>query len=90
MTTTIPRQHRVREPIVVAATQHDFFPRIFVWRGQRHDVQSVEACRTEVRRGWRGEAARHIFTVRARGALFQLSQDVSRGTWELDSIQPSG
>lgn len=80
------RSRRVDEPISVPAKQHGFFPKAFVWRGQRHDVRAVEACRTEVRRGWQGDVERHYFTVRVEGAVFELAQDLARDTWQLERV----
>ena len=40
-----PRPRRVSEPILVPVKLHGYFPKAFVWRGQRHDVRAVEACR---------------------------------------------
>jgi uncharacterized protein DUF6504 len=77
---------RVREPIVMAALQNGFFPKAFVWRGQRHDVRAVEACRTEVRRGWQGQVESHHFRVRTEGAVFELAQDLARDTWHLEAV----
>lgn len=88
MLTTAPQ--RLQEPIVIAAKQHNFFPKVFVWRGQRHDVQSVEACRTEVRRGWRGPAERHCFRVRTDAGIFELVQDLARDVWLLETLWAKG
>jgi hypothetical protein len=80
------RSHRVNEPIAVPAKQHGFFPKVFVWRGQRHDVRAVESCRTEVRRNWRGRVEQHHFRVRTESAIFDLTQDPSRDTWQLERV----
>jgi hypothetical protein len=77
---------RVNEPIAIAAKQHNFFPKAFVWRGRRHDVRAVEDCRTEVRRDWRGRVERHLFRVRTEGAIFELAQDPARDTWQLERV----
>jgi hypothetical protein len=77
---------RIHEPIAVPAKQNGYFPRAFVWRGQRHDVHAVEACRTEVRRGWQGLVERHYFRVRTAGAVFELAQDITRDTWHLERV----
>ena len=66
--------------------QNGFFPKSFVWRGQRHDVRSVESCRTEVRRGWRGAVERHLFKVRTAGGTFELTQDLARDTWHVERM----
>ncbi len=80
------RSHRINEPIAVPAKQHGFFPKVFVWRGQRHDVRAVESCRTEVRRNWRGRVEHHHFRVRTEAAIFELTQDPSRDTWQLERV----
>ena len=77
---------RVNEPIAVTAKQHGFFPRMFVWRGRRHDVRAIEACRTEVRRDWQGRVERHLFRVRTDAAVFELTQDPVLDTWRLERV----
>jgi hypothetical protein len=72
------------EPIAVPIKQHNFFPRAFVWRGERHDVRAVEACRTETRRGWRGVITHHRFRVRTDVGWFELVQDAARDLWHLE------
>jgi hypothetical protein len=73
----------VREPVQVADKQNGFFPRAFVWRGRRHDVRAVEACRTEQRRG---RVRRHLFRVRTDRAVFELAQDVRRDQWRVEQV----
>jgi len=77
---------RTREPIVMTAKQNGYFPKAFVWRGQRHDVRAVESCRTEVRRGWQGKVESHHFRVRTAGAVFELTQDLACDTWQLERV----
>jgi hypothetical protein len=86
MATLAQRARRINEPVSVPVKQHDFFPKAFVWRGQRHDVHAVEDCRTEVRRGWQGQVERHYFRVRAEDSLFELTQDLARDTWQLERV----
>ncbi|MBP7693064.1 MAG: hypothetical protein KA764_14165 [Anaerolineales bacterium] len=74
---------RMGEPIQMAATQNGFFPRAFVWRGRRHDVRAVMACRTEARRG---QVRRHLFQVRTDGAVYELAQDVAHDQWRLEQV----
>ena len=81
-----PRPRKISEPILVPVKLHGLFPKTFVWRGQRHDIRSVESCRTEVKRGWPGNVQRHHFTVRTEGAVFELAQDLARDTWELERV----
>ncbi len=77
---------RIHELVAVPAKQNDFFPKAFVWRGQRHDVRAVEDCRTEVRRDWHGRVERHLFRVRTAGGTFELTQDLSRATWHVERM----
>jgi hypothetical protein len=76
----------IREPIAVPSKQNGFFPKAFVWRGQRHTIRAVESCQTEVRRDWRGKVQRHRFRVRTAQASFELIQDVARDTWRLERV----
>ena len=80
------RAQTLHEPIAVSTKQNGFFPAAFVWRGQRHDENAVEACHTEVRRDWRGKAQRHRFRVRTATALFELIQDLARDTWHIEQM----
>ena len=80
------RARRIHEPIAVPAKRNGYFPQAFVWRGQRHDVRSVESCRTEVRRGWQGRVERHLFRVRTASAIFELAQDLARDTWHVEQM----
>jgi hypothetical protein len=77
---------RIHELVAVPAKQNDFFPKAFVWRGQRHDVRAVEACRTEVRRDWKGRVERHLFRVRTARATFELAQDLAGDTWHVERM----
>lgn len=79
-------KRRLHEPIVVPTKLNGFFPKAFIWRGQRHDVRAVEACQTEVRRDWKGRAERHRFRVRTEAAVFELTQDLARDTWHVESM----
>jgi hypothetical protein len=74
---------RLAEPVQIADKQNGFFPRAFFWRGRRHDIRAVVACRTENRRG---QVRRHLFRVRTDGAVFELAQDVARDQWRLEQI----
>lgn len=80
---TLKRARAVPEPITVSVKQNGFFPLVFVWRGQRQDVHAVEACRTEVRRDWRGRVERHLFRVRTATAIFELTQDPACDAWRV-------
>ncbi len=86
MATVKRRASAIHEPIAVSAKRNGFFPAAFVWRGQRHDVNAVEACHTEVRHDQRGRASRHHFRVRTASALFELIQDLARDTWLVERM----
>lgn len=72
------------EPVQIMDTQNGFFPRAFVWRGRRHDVRAVVACRTQARQGriWR-----HLFRVHTDRAVFELAQDVRQDRWQLKQLR---
>ncbi|MBI3361864.1 MAG: hypothetical protein HY023_12220 [Chloroflexi bacterium] len=76
----------INEPILVTAKEHGYFPKAFVWRGQRHAVQAVEQCWTTARRHWRGRVEQHCFRVRTAEATFVLSQDLTRDAWRIDQV----
>ena len=86
MTLTRAQVRTLNEPVLVAAKRFGFFPQVFIWRGQRHDVRAVEACRTEVRQDWRGQVERHRFRVRTASADFELTQDTARDTWKVEKM----
>jgi hypothetical protein len=80
------RARSLNEPVVVPAKRFGFFPQVFVWRGQRHDVRAVEACQTEVRHDWRGRVECHRFRVRTANGIFELTQDPARDTWKVEKM----
>lgn len=86
ITSTQTRARNLNEPVVVPAKRFGFFPAMFVWRGQRHDVQAVESCRTEVRQDWRGLVERHRFRVRTANGVFELTQDPARDSWKVEKM----
>ncbi|HDQ72908.1 MAG TPA: hypothetical protein ENN19_12550 [Chloroflexi bacterium] len=85
------RRKKGAEAIELQKRRHGYFPQVFVWRGDRYDVQAVERCWTIKRRGWRGEVAQHRFRVRcAYGPpdkrcveVFEIYQDVHYNTWHI-------
>jgi len=77
---------RINEPVVITAKENDYFPKAFVWRGQRHTIQAVERCWTISRKHWLGRVRQHCFRVRTREATYVLSQDLSRDTWRVDQV----
>lgn len=75
------------EAVEILEQRHAFFPRVFRWRGQCYEVESVERCRTVVRQGWRGPVERRYFHVRCVGDLFELYQDLRTGVWHLQRVE---
>ena len=80
------RTSHIGEPIAVTSKQHGYFPKAFVWRGERHAVQHVESCSTSTRKHLFGAVQRHIFRVRTAEATYELSQDITRDTWQLERV----
>lgn len=78
----------IHEPIAVPAKRDGYFPKAFVWRGRRHEIRAVEECWTVIRqrRPFGGDVQRHLFRVRTGEATFILSQDLGRGTWQLERV----
>ncbi len=71
------------DPIRVTAKEHGYFPKSFVWRGQRHDVQAVERCWT-IQGRTLGRIEQHCFRVRCEDGTYQLVQDLKRNAWFIE------
>ena len=77
------------EPIEMRERRHGYFPKAFVWRGQRYDVYADERCWTISRRG--GRVEQHCFRVRCGSGLaqdrregtYEVYQDVQHNTWHV-------
>ena len=67
------------EPIEMRERRHNYFPKVFVWRGHRYNVHAVERCWTVSQRG--GTVNRHCFRVRCREGVFTVFQNVRHNTW---------
>ena len=63
--------------------RHGYFPKLFVWRGQRYHVDAVERCWTVSKRSRGNKVERHCFRVRCRQGTFEVYQDVRHNTWHL-------
>ncbi len=84
---SLARNTVTQEPIRVTAKQHGFFPKAFVWHGQRHDVEAVERCWTVQGRSWFGRPARierHCFRVRCAEGVFHLYEDLGDNAWYIE------
>ncbi len=81
---------RINEPVVITAKENEYFPKAFVWRGQRHIVQAVERCWTISTRQWGGRTQRHYFRVRCAEGSFELFQDIAHNTWHLARFERAG
>jgi hypothetical protein len=70
------------EAVQIVHQRHRYFPRVFRWRGQRFEVESVVRSWTVLRRG-RRRLERRFFHVRCPSGEFELFQDIKLGTWHL-------
>jgi hypothetical protein len=75
------------ESVRMAKRRFCYFPYVFYWRGQRHEVEAVEGAWTIARPGWRGRVERHFFRVRCAQGDFELYQEIRAGTWHLRRAQ---
>jgi len=71
------------EAVEMVQRRFCYFPRVFYWRGHRHEVEAVEGSWTVVRPGWRRRVERHFFRVRCVQGDFELYQEIRAGTWHL-------
>jgi len=71
------------EAVDMAQRRFCYFPRVFYWRGHRHEVEGVEGAWTVSRPGWRSRVERHFFRVRCAQGDFELYQECRAGTWHL-------
>lgn len=71
------------EPIQMRERRHGYFPKLFVWRGKRYQVNAVERCWTVSRRKKGNKVERHCFRVRCPEGTFEVYQDVRYNTWHL-------
>jgi hypothetical protein len=82
-----PRDDR-DETIRMEATSFGYFPRVFVWQGQRYDVHRVEECWT--RSSGRGrDTEQHCFRVCCLEGTFELHHDLGRDTWHVARLEQS-
>jgi hypothetical protein len=63
--------------------RHGYFPKVFVWRGRRYDV---ERCWTVSRRNRDGWVEQHCFCVRCPEGTFEVYQDVRHNAWHLTAV----
>ncbi len=80
-----PRDDR-GETIHMEATSFGYFPRVFVWQGQRYDARMVERCWTRSPRRGR-DMEQHCFRVCCVEGTFELRHDPGRGTWHMDRFE---
>jgi hypothetical protein len=77
------RRRNGAEPIQMRERRHGYFPKLFVWRGKRYQVDAVERCWTVSRRKKGNKVERHCFRVRCPEGTFEVYQDVRYNTWHL-------
>lgn len=80
------RAVKINEPISITAHDHGYFPKSFLWRGQRHQINSIEKCWTVSRRDWLGRVEKHCFKVRTAEAMFVVYHDLARNAWYLERV----
>jgi len=71
------------EPILMEERRHGYFPKVFMWRGERYYVDAVKRCWAVSRRGRDGRVERHVFEVCCGDQVFELYQDIRFNTWHL-------
>lgn len=71
------------EAVQLLQQRHGYFPRIFRWRGQRFEVESVIRCWTRVGRRHGLSIERRFFHLRCTAGEFEIYQDIVVGTWHL-------
>ena len=71
------------EPVELIELRLRYFPRLFRWRGQRHEVETIDRCWVVSRPGWRERVERRFFLVQCSGGTFELYQDLQSGIWHL-------
>lgn len=72
------------EPIEMLEKRFSYFPRVFLWRGQRYEVQRVERCWTVSHRGWKRSVQQLRFRVRCGEETFEVYQDLKTNTWHIE------
>lgn len=85
---TTRRSRRV-EAIDMRSKRFGYFPRLFVWRGHRYNVQTVERCWTTSKRKWGNRVQHHHFRVRCSEGMFELFQNLTHNTWHMARFEPS-
>jgi hypothetical protein len=71
------------EAIDMVERRHRYFPRVFRWRGQRFEVETIDRSWTTVRGRGKRRVERHVFQVQCRAGTFELYQDIRSNTWHL-------
>ena len=77
--TLLPVRINKKEPIRLMERRHNYFPKRFMWRGDRYDINSVERTWTKMHR----KGARHFFRVHCRQGTFDIYQDTILNAWYL-------
>lgn len=75
----LPVRINKREPIHLMARRHNYFPKRFMWRGQKYEVTTVERAWTKPRR----KGAWHFFRVHCPEGTFDIFQDTLLNAWYL-------
>ncbi len=79
------------EPVEMRQRRHNYFPHVFVWKGQEYQVEAVEQCWTIPRRGRENQVESYCYRVRAhlnsgkphQEGIFDLFEDARTGAWHM-------
>ena len=69
------------DPIDMVAKDHGYFPKTFLWRDRRYQVDAIEQCWTIAQRTWMGRVERHGFRVRSGKGVYTLYHDIRNNSW---------
>lgn len=70
------------DAVEIQEKRFGYFPQRFRWRGQAHEVQTVERCWTKT-----GRNPHLCFRVRSTQGVFDLTQNVKTNIWSLSVIR---
>lgn len=80
---------RIDESIALLEKRYNYQPHVFLWRGERHAVATIERRWAATRRLWR--RVDHMYwRVRCQdGTLYDIYQNLTANTWHLAAIRPA-
>lgn len=75
------------EAVEMIDLRFQFLPRLFRWRGQIYNVESVENSWTQSRRRGKHRTERRFFRVQCASTTLELYQDLRSSTWHVHRAQ---